>query len=200
MLIDRAGKRSCLLVTILVAALLVCYQDQAQAQGFGFDSLFSVKALECYIGPILPKGGLCNSFRSELGTGYTYTTLAGAKLTGSTSGEYDLRNVAFLEQNPSKYDIYADLRLWRLAARGAYSYFDTKSRHLNLGGLDFTGLRVGGSADVIQLQWLTFGASGDFYFIDPRYHGAFLAPAISQIEVTGARPATWGLYPQVRSA
>ncbi len=193
MLIRRAGNRSFLLAVFAAAILLTCCGGLACAQG--------LSSLECYIGPLWPKGGLSNSFRSEVGTAYFPTQLVAAKVTGSERGEFNLRESAFLDNNPSKYDIHADLRLWRVALKGAYSYFDTRSRHVNFGGLDFTGMRLGAGFDFVQLQCWTFGACADFYFIDPRYSGSFLRtplvaldPGRVPIDLTGSRPATWGLY------
>jgi hypothetical protein len=203
MLIRRAGDKSFLLVVFAAALLLTCCGGLACAQGLGFESAGSIKSLESVIGPIWPKGGLYNSFRSEVGTSYSMVSLLAAKLTGfENSADVDLRGAGFFDKSPSKYEIHADLRLWRLALKGAYSYFDTRSRHINFGGLDFTGMRLGAGFDFVQHQYWTFGAGADFYFIDPRYRGSFLTwvppappvPGVASVDITGSRPATWGLY------
>jgi hypothetical protein len=201
MLIRRASDRSFWVVVLAAAISLTCCGGLACAQGLGFESASPIGTLESFLGPVWPKGGLCNSFRSEVGTSYSMGSVLAAKLTGFEHlADVDLLGAAFLDNSPSKFEIHVDLRLWRLALKGAYSYFDTRSRHINLGGLDFTGMRLGGGLDFVQLQCWTFGACADFYFIDPRYHGSFLAwalqpqPSVAFIDVTGSRPATWGLY------
>jgi hypothetical protein len=161
-----------------------------------------LSSLEKIIGPIVPAGGLCSTFRSEIGTGACIGDVVSAKLTGSSFGELSLRNAAYLDETPYRYDVYANLRFWRLGLRGAYSTAETRSRLLNSVNIDFTGASLGCDLDAVQLQWMTFGSNIDFYFMDPRFQGAFVFDPLNPngpsqpatIDLIGDKPITWGTY------
>lgn len=189
--------------TIFVAAL-VCAMGFApcfaQSYGSALSSLLALNSIENIVGPIFPANGLCSTFRSELGTGFRVGDVVSAKLTGATQGEVSLRTGAFLDENPMRYDAFANLRFWRFGFRGAYSNAETRSRSVNGANIDFSGLILGGDFDSIQFQWLTLGTSVDFYFINPTLQGVFhtkpLDPDGSRatIDLIGDRPITWGTY------
>lgn len=171
-----------------------------QSYGSGLSSLLGLSSIESIVGPIFPAGGLCSTFRSEVGTGFRVGDVVSAKLTGATQGEVSLRTGAYLDEGPLRYDAYATLRFWRFGARGAYSNAETRSRRVNGAHIDFSGLILGGDFDAVQFQWLTIGSSVDFYFIDPRLQGVFntnpLDPSgtFANIDLIGDRPITWGTY------
>jgi hypothetical protein len=83
-----------------------------------------------------------------------------------------------------------------------YSNAETRSHRVNGAKVDFSGLIVGGDFDAIQFQWMTLGASIDFYFIDPRFQGVFATNLLdptgpintATIDLIGDRPITWGTY------
>jgi hypothetical protein len=194
-----------------VMGLAVGIQEYAAAQGVGgsLGSLFPipivgsfepVTTLEKFCGPILPKCGIANTFRSEVGVGYKWVSTGPAILTGN-GVQYDLRSRSFLDQQPPYTEFLADLRLWRLGFRAAYSYFDNWSVAPILGRLQWNGARVGLDFDAVHHEWLTFGASIDYYFIDPRLNGGFFAgwngatwTDLNRIDIAGQKPLTWGLY------
>jgi hypothetical protein len=108
-----------------------------------------------------------------------------------------------LDQEPPYTEIVADLRVWRLGLRGAYSYFDNWSFNTTLGKLQWSGARFGLDVDAVQHEWLTFGASVDYYLIDPRFSGGFFATwdnvalvwtDLNRIDLSGQKPLTAGLY------
>jgi hypothetical protein len=154
------------------------------------------------VGPIFPAKGLCSTFRSEIGTGFRVGDVVSAKLTGAALGELNLRNGAFLDENPICYDAFANLRFWRFGARGIYSNAETRSRQVNGAHIDFSGLILGGDFDSIQFQWLTVGTSVDFYLINPRLQGVYATTPLdpngnlrfATIDLAGDRPITWGTY------
>jgi len=125
-----------------------------------------------------------------------------AKLSGDNQGEFNLRSAAVLDESPLRFDTYADLRFWRFGFRGAYSNAETRTRSVNGGHVDFSGLILGGDVDAVQFQWLTVGSSIDFYFIDPRIQGVFWTNPndptgvlnTETIDLIGDRPITWGSY------
>ncbi|MGB6065187.1 MAG: hypothetical protein WBG50_10280 [Desulfomonilaceae bacterium] len=196
-----------LMARVILAALLICIAAVgscfAQSYSSPLSSVFRLSAIESIIGPICPPGGFASTFRSEVGTGAYIGGIVSAKLTGATSGEFDLVNMAFLDQNPLRYDTYATLRIWRLGLRGTYSNAETRSHSVNGAHVDFTGLSLGGDVDAVQLKWMTLGASIDFYFINPTFQGLFISNPGSTtpeglnpatIDLVGNRPITLGAY------
>ena len=213
---------ACCFVPVL--GLVVGIQDYASAQSAGgsvgsmisfplVGSFEPITTLEKFCGPILPKCGIGNTFRSEVGTGYGFANVFSAKLTRG-SGDFDLRSFSALDQGPQYSEICADLRLWRFGLRGSYYYFDNKSINHRLAKLQWSGVRLGLDLDAVQHEWLTFGASVDGYLVNPRFSGSFFTtttaftmvnpdltsgPArkldgLDSIDITGGKPWTWGLY------
>jgi hypothetical protein len=195
-----------------VMGLVVGIQEYAAAQGVGgsLGSLFPipivgsfepVTTLEKFCGPILPKCGIANTFRSEVGVGYKWASTGPAMLTGPDR-TLDLRTLSALDQQPPYTEFLADLRLWRLGFRAAYSYFDNWSLNPKLGKVQWNGARLGLDFDALHHEWLTFGASVDYYFIDPRFNGSFFTArdangnliTLNHIDIVGQKPLTWGLY------
>ncbi|MGO9571346.1 MAG: hypothetical protein ACLP5H_27795 [Desulfomonilaceae bacterium] len=125
-----------------------------------------------------------------------------AKLTGANDGELNLRYAGLLDESPLRYDTYANLRFWRFGARAVYSNAETRTRRVNGGRVDFSGLILGGDFDAVQFQWLTLGTSVDFYFINPTIQGVFVANPVNNssyltsetVNLRGDRPITWGSY------
>jgi|GEM_PF-6899462 len=163
---------------VILAAILVCAVGfvpcYAQSYGSSLSSLLALNSIESIVGPIFPAKGLCSTFRSEVGTGVRLGDVVSAKLTGASQGELSLRTSSFLDESPLRYDTYAILRFWRFGARGVYTNAETRSRRVNGARIDFSGLILGGDFDAVQFQWLTLGASIDFYFIDPTLQGKFV--------------------------
>jgi hypothetical protein len=203
-----------ILATILVCAVgfVPCY---AQSYSSSLSSLLALSSLESIVGPIIPAKGFCSTFRSEIGTGFRAGDVVSAKLTGAVQGELNLRSAGFLDEGPLRYDTFANLRFWRFGARGVYSNAATRTRGVNGGRIDFSGLILGADFDAVQFQWLTLGASVDFYFINPTIQGAFVTippslpgPSTSgattttqaallnsaTVDITGNRPTTLGAY------
>ncbi len=163
--------------------------------------------MEKICGPILPMCGIGNTFRSEVGIGYKFASICAAQLTTAGSAatvDFDLRGNAVLDKNPPYVEVYANLRLGRLGLRPSYFLFDNKSVNSRFGKLEWSGFRLGADLDALYHKWLTFGASIDAYFIDPRFNGRFFRTGnfeppppddnTEQIDIVGARPYTWGLY------
>lgn len=194
------------IIRIILAATFVCLVAvgpcSAQWSGSSLNSLLSLSSLESIVGPIFPAKGLCSTFRSELGTGVRIGDVVSAKLTGAVQGELNLNETAFLDESPLRYDTYATLRFWRFGARGVYTNSETRSRRVNGGRVDFSGLTLGGDVDAVQFQWLTLGSSIDFYFINPSFQGVFIINPSNAtgsfnnatLDLTGNRPITWGTY------
>lgn len=192
------------LLSIMVTALVYfAGVGHANAQSYS-PSLSSVRSfvpllstVEQYIGPILPPDGLGNSFRSEIGTGVAAASLQNAVLSGSRSGAVELRKAAGLDEQPLRFDVFADLRIWRLGLRANYWNFDARSKHRNIARFDFSGLKLGGDVDLVCHNWLTAGVSTDFYLFDPRFQGRlhFALPGETYtLDVKGERPITVGGY------
>jgi hypothetical protein len=204
---------------VIIAAILVCAVGfipcYAQSYSSSLSSLLALSSLESIVGPVFPANGLYATFRSEVGTGVRLGDVVSAKLTGANQGELNLRSAGFLDESPHRYDVYANLRFWRFGARGVYSNAETRTRGVNGGHIDFSGLILGGDFDSVQFQWLTLGTSIDFYFIDPTIQGAFVTvpPSLpgpstigtttttqanvinsATIDIKGDRPITWGTY------
>ena len=204
--------------------LIVGIQDYALAQSgdAALRSLISipiigsfepVTTLEKFCGSLLPKCGIGNTFRSEVGTGYGFANTFSAKLTRG-SGDFDLLSYSKLDQGPPYIDIRADLRLRRFGFRGSYYYFDNKSHDNTLAKLQWNGLRLGLDLDAVQHEWLTFGASLDGYLVNPRLSGRFFTSTTTitvenpdgtsvpvgiltdpdSIHLPGEKPWTWGIY------
>lgn len=104
--------------------LVVGIQDYALAQSgdAALRSLISlpivgsfqpVTTLEKFCGPLLPKCGIGNTFRSEVGTGYGFGNIYSAKLRQG-SGDFDLLTYAQLDQGPQYIDIRgsASIEVW----------------------------------------------------------------------------------------
>ncbi len=213
-------KQNALLTVVLLGivvstVLCVAGVSPANAQSYGnsFSYLRSfvpvMTAVEQYIGPILPPDGLGNSFRSEIGTGLATAQLQSAVLTRKRSvvanlnfpNEMDLRQVAELDKQPLRLDIFGNLRIWRLGLRANYWNFDARSTHRNLGSFDLSGMILGGDVDVICQKWLTAGIQTDFYFLDPRFQGTLVLDRIYPgnterltLDLKGERPITIGTY------
>jgi len=190
---------------VVLAAILVCAAGFVPCYAQSYGSLLALSSIENIVGPIFPAKGFCSTFRSEVGTGFRAGDVVSAKLTGATTGEFNLRTAAYLDEGPLRYDTYAILRFWRFGARGVYSNAETRSRRVNGARIDFSGLILGADFDAVQFQWLTLGASIDFYFIDPTLQGKFATnlsfgptgtPIINTatIDLIGTRPTTLGAY------
>jgi hypothetical protein len=197
----HATPRATIILLIVTGLFFLSLPHPREAQSYSspLESLFPIRTLEAYIGPIFPTGCLTSTFRSEVSTGFFAADLKGAKLIGSSSGELDLRNVSSLDTGPIKFDVAVDLRLWRFGLRGCYSNFETRSRHRNFGKVDFSGLNVGGDFDVVQLQWLSLGASLDGFLFHPEFRGVVRDVDSSlfntvTLEVKGSRPWALGTY------
>ena len=171
---------------VILAAILVCgvgfVPCYAQSYSSSLSSLLAVSSIESIVGPIFPAKGFCSTFRSEVGTGFRAGDVVSAKLTGANQGEVNLRTAAFLDEGPLRYDAYAILRFWRFGARGVYTNAETRSRRVNGARIDFSGLILGADFDAVQFQWLTLGASIDFYFIDPTLQGKFATNLLDPVE------------------
>ncbi len=216
--------RSVAYCLVPVLGLVVGIQNYASAQSGGgsvgsmvsfplVGSFEPITTFEKFCGPILPKCGIGNTFRSEVGTGYGFGTIRSAKLTRG-NGDFDLRSFSALDQGPQYADVRADLRLWRFGFRSYYYYFDNKSINHRLAKLMWSGARLGLDLDAVQHQWLTFGASIDWYLANPSFNGNFFTTTtaflmlnpdgttglagkldgLDSIDITGGKPWTWGLY------
>lgn len=189
-------------ILVIVAGLVVLTLPgpcEAQSYSSSWGTLFPIRTLETYIGPIFPPGGIAGTFRSEVSTGFFAADLKGAKLVGSTSGELDLRDTSSLDTGPLKFDVAANLRFWRLGLRGCYSNFETRSRHRNFGKVDFSGVNVGLDVDAVQLKWLSMGASLDAFLFHPEFRGYVRNVDLSAynnvtLDVKGSRPWVLGTY------
>ncbi len=191
-------------ILILLFAFVACTNATTSfAQSWGANGLFSVNSLESVIGPIFPVGGWCNSFRSEIGTGIGVAKFDKATLSSSL-GTFDLIKYDpdassghdTLDGSPLKYQVKAILRLWRLGLRAAYENFDARTYLAKSGKFDFTGLNLGADFDLVQFNWLSIGLGGDFYFIDPYFHGGIVLPTLNVgvVDIKGERPINWGAY------
>jgi hypothetical protein len=193
---------SALAVFLMILALHLgawCEPCRAQSIPSVITSAIPLGGIEKYIGPILPDKGIGSTFRSEVAAAYGISFPQKATLTGSNLGKLDLLrpSVGELDAYPVSYSVYTDLRLWRLGFRAKYTDFTTRSRRVNFGRFDMTGLQLGLDFDFIQLQWLTLGASVDFNLIDPRLRGTFSIPNTANlvtVNLKGDNPHTVGGY------
>jgi hypothetical protein len=193
-------------ILILLFAFVACMNaTTSHAQTWGANGLFSLNTLESVIGPIFPVGGLGNSFRSEIGVGLGVAKFDKATLSSSL-GTFDLirydpnayQGQDTLDGSPLRNQVKAIVRLWRLGLRAAYQNFDARTYLAKAGKFDLSGLILGADFDLVQFNWLSIGLGGDFYFIDPYFHGAILypyvPPNIELIDIKGERPINWGAY------
>jgi len=153
--------------------------------------------IETYTGPLLPPGPVGSTFRSEFGAGMAAAQLKSAKFTGSKAGELNLSNTTGLDGGPLKFDLFANVRLWRVGLRASYTDFETKSKHKDFGKVDVSGLILGGDFDLLYQPWCAFGVRTDWYMLDPTFRGVLRAPDGSPdltLDVRGNRPVTVGLY------
>ncbi len=143
----------------------------AQSMFSGLWAALPLDSIERMVGPLYPRGGLGNTFRSELGTSVSAANLTTAKLEGSITGVLDLRDAMPLDRYPNRYELRGNLRLWRFGLRGAYSFFETRSLSQNLGHFDLSGFSAGCDVDLVQFTWLAAGLAADYYFIQPKLDG-----------------------------
>lgn len=190
----------------LVAAALVCLIGWTPCFADGYvsalTSLLPVKTIESVCGPILPCGGIggiCNTFRSEFGSGAVIGRVGRSWLSNSDGTYYNLESAAYLDPTPLVYDIYGHLRLWRFGVRGSYAFFENRSRKYDFARIDLTGFSLRGQFDLIQLNWLWLGPMADVYFQDPVFQGTFYTngpqnPNTRNLLVKGERPISLGAY------
>lgn len=184
--------RAVLCAVIVLMAATPCF-----AQSF-------LSSVESVIGPIVPTCGIAATFRSEVGTGLSVMALNRSQLSGNAlnvlvgAPEVGLEDWANLNQSPLLYDVYAKFRIWRLGARAQWIQFEERSLSPDLGGFDFTGVRIGADFDVIQHYSLVIGASADYCFSDPEFRGAIRQPINpinrANLELRGKRPTTAGVF------
>lgn len=188
-------KKKISLTAIFAVALFFC-PVCIFAQGTGFQGSSYVGAIESIIGPLFPPNGIAGTFRSEVGTGISAIKLAAIKVTGSVSGEFDLKQSAYLETTTIGYQTYACLRLWRFGARATYTLFDARSEQKDFAKFEFTGLKLGGDFDLVQFNWLAVGVSTDFYFMNPQFNGELWSRRTEffTMGVQGDRPILVGSY------
>ncbi len=190
---------------ILSAGLaILCGHIPCHAQSYGSAllSALPLNTVERYLGPIVPESGIGSTFRSEVCTAISMTSIEAALLDDSRfSDVLDLKDTTLgLDEYPNRYEVSANLRLWRLGLRMAYSNFENRSRLVNRGALDFTGFRLGGDLDAIQLTWLTLGVAADHYFYRPMLKGRLVTwtpadtPNLWDIDISGEEPTTVGPY------
>lgn len=162
----------------------------------------SYSSIESIFGPLFPEGGICSSFRSEVGLGIAAVEIEQARVGGhGPYGALDLIRWTGLDKNPSKLDAYLKLRLWRFAYNLSYSYLQPQvnKRH-RTGTLELGGLRTGLDFDVVQLNWMALGATVDFGLTNPSYNGRlyYTDPNISDtrtnVSIDGQKANTIGAY------
>ncbi|MBI4963751.1 MAG: hypothetical protein HY913_10795 [Desulfomonile tiedjei] len=197
-LIDRNAMVKAL-VKSLLTLVLICAVGvapcSAQSHAAALGSYLPIAGLERFIGPIIPACGIGSTFRSEVSAGMGVGDVRGAKLTGSSIGEISLRR-SLLDEAPLRLEVLTNLRLWRFGFRAAYTNFETRAKHVNLGRVDFTGLTLGGDVDVVQFPWLSAGACVDFYLYDPSFQGPIFNPdnSTETLQIVGRKPSTIGAY------
>lgn len=165
-------------------------------------SAIPVDSIEKFIGPILPREGIGSTFRSEVSTGVAGSSLKGAKLIGSTSGEMDLRPVMTLDNGPNRYRVNSNVRIWRFGLRCSYQFFENRSDARNQAKFDFSGFSFGGDVDLIQHKNIMLGVGADYYAIEPELQGRFqvAAPGLpdgSELGLKGHYPSTAGPYVRI---
>lgn len=123
-----------------------------------------------------------------------------ASLSRENGIELDLKDFSLgLDEYPASYNAFSTLRFWRLGLRTGYSFFENKSRQVQKGRIVSKGFMVGGAVDVVQLNWLTLGATLDHYFYEPQLRGSVNDdpndPDITDyFELRGDAPTTVGPY------
>jgi hypothetical protein len=153
----------------------------------------SVQSFSRYLGEWVASERIGATFRSEFGTSFAATQLCGAKLIGSTTGELDLKEHMPLNGAPHRYQVGADIRLWRLGFRFEYAHFENESHVKNMGEFDFSGSRAGLDLDVLHREKYTVGFSVDKYFGEPKLHGYIQTLYYPPNPVTGAQDGTLNL-------
>lgn len=194
-------------VPLVVITLMACAASPAFGQSSAWFSSFappaSLQAFSRHFGDWVAAERIGATFRSEFGTSFAATQLQGAKLTGSTTGELDLKAHMPINGAPHRYQVGTIVRLWRLGFRFDYSHFENESHVKNLGEFDFSGGRVGLDLDVLHREKYTLGFSMDRFFGEPKLHGYFLtlhAPSPvtgtmdGTLNLTGGSPTALGVY------
>jgi hypothetical protein len=188
--------KTLVLRTVLCAVLIFgIAASPVSAQSF-------LSSMESVFGPIVPNCGIASTFRSELGTGLSMMRLEKAQLSGGDLatpfgvGQVSLENWANLNKSPLRLDLYANLRLWRVGARGQWTQFEDRSQSPDLGKFSFSTIKLGADFDAIQHCWLVVGASADFYLSNPEFHGTLRRRATERLSIdfTGKKPVTIGAY------
>lgn len=184
------------LCLVLATTLMAVFAPSCPAQSFEslLCSLGGVKSVEKLLGPILPECGIGATFRSELGTSFVMSSVDGAKLVGSQTGELDLRTVSMLDTSPYRYDYYANFRLWRFGLKGTYSHFNTRSHRQNFAKFDNSGLSMQLSADLVQHNWMALGGAIDFSFIEPAFIGGYDSDTQVKLDLRGDKGTAVGGY------
>jgi hypothetical protein len=169
-----------------------------------FGTPVALQGFSQYLGEWVAAERIGATFRSEFGTSFAATQLQGAKLTGSSTGELDLKAHMPINGAPHRYQVGGNLRLWRLGFRYEYSHFENESHVKNLGEFDFSGSRLGLDLDVIHRKNYTLGFAVDKFFAEPKLHGYFQTlyfppnPATGAqdgtLNLTGGSPTTLGAY------
>ncbi len=190
------------IMAIVMVAALLCQPLNSMAQSYG-SAIFSalpVRSLERYMGPLLPKEGFGNTFRSEAGTSMILGALQEARLKpqDASMAEIDIRtNSLGLDEYPTAYEAHSTLRLWRLGFRVGYSHFENKSLQIQKGKIISNGFRLGGAFDAIHLDWLTVGVAADHYFYEPQLRGNLVFTTNTKddyFELSAGEPTTVGPY------
>jgi hypothetical protein len=117
---------------------------------------------------------------------------------GGLSTAISLERWANLNKSPVRFDIYGNLRFWRLGARAQWTQFEDRSLSPDLAKYNFSTIKLGVDFDAIQHCWLAVGASLVFYLDNPEFHGNVRQPDIpnnrQNIDLVGKKPATIGAY------
>lgn len=162
----------------MVLSIVVAAPCSGQTLGSGLLSQFPLNSLERYIGPLVPQGGIGATFRSEVCAGPAVGVVMDARLYGTEWERRELQGFLALEEYPIRYDVNANLRFWRFGVLLGYTFFETVGDG-HPGGptpartakIDISGFRLGGSCDVVQLNWLTAGIAAEHHFFHPGFIG-----------------------------
>jgi hypothetical protein len=187
-----------------ILSIVVAAPCTGQTLGSGLVSSFPLNSLERYIGPLVPPGGIGATFRSEVSAGPAVGVIMDARLRGTNWGPKELQGFLALNEYPIRCDVNANLRFWRLGILLGYSFFETVGDGDDPDGptlpflartakIDITGFRLGGSFDVVQLNWLTAGVAAEHHFFQPGFSG--IVPDNNgdgsyELVVRGAQPTT----------